>query len=252
MSFDDQGLVLRRYPGEYLDFVVDEVVGPELDEVIIDGINLFRVVRKDEVVDLPSLLHDASRLVVGELKHLRPASDSVVVAAFDHNDCFVGVDNASHEGSLHSQEYIVAGDDLGVDVGICQHVQGRNRVIFQLVQKGHHSQNSGVFQKCLSLTLEVCLHIILVDLLITKGNAPVTRKGQLFDKLVVTLKPHPGVTMDHLWCTLDVHEITLVLSLPHQHRHRLESRLVLIYLDNLEGSSVNSHLPDHLTVLTAT
>lgn len=121
MFTDDQGFVLGGYPSEDFDFIVEEI-GLCFDEVVVDSVEEVVFVAEGEVIYFLGLLGELVLGVFGEGEDLHGLSLRVVVAALEDGYGGSGGQHASQEGSLDSEEDVVAGDDLCGDAAVGQSV----------------------------------------------------------------------------------------------------------------------------------
>jgi hypothetical protein len=124
----NQSLVFGRYSREHLDLVAEEVIGPSLDEIVVDGVEFVFVVGEGEMVEPTTFLDDLSRFRMDQLEQLDRLVIFIVFASLNDDDLLVVGDHSSHEGRLRPQKDVIPRDDFGVYIGLSKGVDGLDGV----------------------------------------------------------------------------------------------------------------------------
>jgi hypothetical protein len=174
VSFHNQRLVLWGNPCKDFDLIVKEGSWVLLDEIVVDRVDdiaAFLQTLKLEVVDLPLGFLDLPVLVNGQLRYIL----GIVCSLFplDNDHPFLPLNHPCEEGSLDTQEDVVARDDLGVDAAISERFDGLYCILLQLIVESYDSEEGVVLEEVLPITLQIGPHFLLVNLLQPKGDASV-------------------------------------------------------------------------------
>lgn len=174
VSFHNQRLVLWGNPCKDFDLIVKEGSWVLLDEIVVDRVDdiaAFLQTLKLEVVDLPLGFLDLPVLVHGQLRYIL----GIVCSLFplDNDHPFLPLNHPCEEGSLDTQEDVVARDDLGVDAAISERFDGLYCILLQLIVESYDSEEGVVLEEVLPITLQIGPHFLLVNLLQPKGDASV-------------------------------------------------------------------------------
>lgn len=174
VSFHNQRLVLGGNPRKDFDHIVKEGRWVLLDEIVVDRVDdivVFLQTLKFEVVDLPLGFSDLPVLVHGQLGYILGIICSLFPLDNDHP--FLPLNHPCEEGSLDTQEDVVARDDLGVDAAVSERFDGLHCILLQLIVESYDSEEGVVLEEVLPIALQVGSHFLLVNLLQSKGDASV-------------------------------------------------------------------------------
>ena len=152
--FDDKGFVLGRYSREDFYFVIHEIFRSFFYEIVVDGVELIRMVGECEVVNVSSLLYYLSILVVTQFDYLDFSGLRVISWSLDNDDGFVEWNHSYHESSFDSKKDVVSCNNFSVDLGVSQSRYGINSIIFESIDECYNTQYCDVIEVLFSLLIE--------------------------------------------------------------------------------------------------
>lgn len=120
-------------------------------------------------------------------------------SALEDCDGGVGRDHPCEDGSLYSQEDVVARDYLSIYGAFSEGLNRLSSVLLEAVHECDYSQDTDALQELYPVQSHHFLNLPLCNFLEAKSNAPIPLKRKGFDEFIVLYKLQPRALMNHFW-----------------------------------------------------